>query len=113
MYDLDLFRKNVRQEMYLQNLTLKELAYKTRIPYSTILSYVSKNSSVTPSVFAAAKIACTLGTTVEYLVTGDDSLLPKADRKINSIATEILNLPAVYRHSIENLIHGLANSIVE
>jgi transcriptional regulator with XRE-family HTH domain len=66
------FKKNLREELDYQGLTVKELSAKTHIAKRTLDCYLSARASMPPAD-AAAKIAEVLGVSVEYLVTGRDS----------------------------------------
>jgi transcriptional regulator with XRE-family HTH domain len=63
------FKKNLRDELDYQDLTVKELAAKTGIAKGALDCYLGKQASIPPAT-AAVKIARVLGVSVEYLVTG-------------------------------------------
>jgi transcriptional regulator with XRE-family HTH domain len=63
------FKKNLRDELDYQDLTVKELAAKTGIAKGALDCYLGKQASIPPAT-AAVKIARALGVSVEYLVTG-------------------------------------------
>ena len=73
------FRNTLREELDYQGLTVKELAYKSSVAKGALDSYLGKQASMPPAD-VAVRIASTLGVTVEYLVSGDDS-----KNKINSV----------------------------
>jgi transcriptional regulator with XRE-family HTH domain len=80
------FRKNLRDELDYQDLTVKELAAKTGIAKGALDCYLGKQASIPPAT-AAVKIARALGVSVEYLVTGQkprDEAAP-AGPKVHSI----------------------------
>lgn len=64
-----IFKKTLREELYYQNLTVKELAYKTNISQRTLEGYLGNRNSMPPADVAVT-IAKALNVTVEYLVTG-------------------------------------------
>jgi transcriptional regulator with XRE-family HTH domain len=66
------FRKNLRDELAYQDLTVKELAAKSGVPKGALDCYVGKQASVPPAT-TAVKIARALGVSVEYLVSGQKS----------------------------------------
>jgi transcriptional regulator with XRE-family HTH domain len=66
------FRKNLRDELDYQGLTVKELSARTGIAKRTLDCYLRSQASM-PPVDAAARIAGALGVSVEYLVSGKDS----------------------------------------
>jgi transcriptional regulator with XRE-family HTH domain len=63
------FRKNLRDELVYQDLTVKELAAKSGVAKGALDCYVGKQASVPPAT-TAVKIARALGVSVEYLVSG-------------------------------------------
>jgi transcriptional regulator with XRE-family HTH domain len=63
------FRKNLRDELAYQNLTVKELAAKSGVAKGALDCYVGKQASVPPAT-TAVKMARALGVSVEYLVSG-------------------------------------------
>ena len=66
------FKENLKDELRFQDVTVKELAYKTEINKRTIDNYLRENESQR-TVENAVKIAQALGVTVEYLVNGQNS----------------------------------------
>jgi transcriptional regulator with XRE-family HTH domain len=66
------FRKNLRDELDYQGLTVKELSAKTRIAKGTLDCYLNARASMPPAD-AAFRIAEALGVSVEYLFSGKDS----------------------------------------
>jgi transcriptional regulator with XRE-family HTH domain len=63
------FRKNLRDELTYQDLTVKELSAKSGVAKGALDCYVGKQASVPPAT-TAVKIARALGVSVEYLVSG-------------------------------------------
>jgi transcriptional regulator with XRE-family HTH domain len=63
------FRKNLRDELEYQDLTVKELAAKSGVAKGALDCYVGKQASIPPAT-TAVKIARALGVSVEYLVSG-------------------------------------------
>ena len=66
------FAENLRNELTYNDIKIKELSARTKIPYTTLLSYMNDKKSL-PNVEAGVKIAKILNVSVEYLVTGYDS----------------------------------------
>jgi transcriptional regulator with XRE-family HTH domain len=66
----------------------KELAALSGVHKRAIDTYVRTNYSMPPAD-TAVKIAKALGVTVEYLVTGEDTTIPK---EISILTRRILNL---------------------
>jgi transcriptional regulator with XRE-family HTH domain len=68
-----IFRKMLREELDYQGLTVKELALKSKVAKGALDTYLGKQASMPPAD-VAVRIASALGVTVEYLVSGDDSV---------------------------------------
>jgi transcriptional regulator with XRE-family HTH domain len=66
------FRKNLREELDYQGMTVKELAAKSAVAKGALDSYLGKQASMPPAD-AAVRIAAVLGVTVEYLIKGQES----------------------------------------
>ena len=66
------FKQILREELDYQGLTVKELAAKSNVAKGAIDSYLGKQASMPPAD-TAAKIANTLGVTIEYLLNGMDN----------------------------------------
>ena len=64
------FAENLKELLELKDIEIKELASGTGISKNTIDNYLSGQKSI-PNAENAVKIAKYLGTTVEYLVTGN------------------------------------------
>ena len=82
------FAENLKQELLYTGMLKKELAVISGINKRAIDTYVRTNSSMPPAD-TAVKIAKALGVSVEYLVTGEDSIIPK---EISRLTRSILNL---------------------
>ena len=65
------FADNLKRELLFNDIQIKEFAGKVNVPYSTLLSYVSKDKRL-PKVDIAVKIA------QEKAVNGDTILLSPA-----------------------------------
>ena len=70
------FGENLKQELAYSGMLKKELAAMAGVHKRAIDTYVRTRSSMPPADIAV-KIAKVLGVTVEYLVTGEDSSIPK------------------------------------
>jgi transcriptional regulator with XRE-family HTH domain len=66
------FRENLKDELLFAGMKVKDLAVLSGVKKQTLDSYL-RESSNTPSVENAVRIAKALDVTVEYLVTGTDS----------------------------------------
>jgi transcriptional regulator with XRE-family HTH domain len=82
------FKKNLRDELDYQGLTVKELSAQTGIAKGTLDCYLGTRASMPPAD-AAVKIAQALGVSVEYLVTGEEAkkglIFQVANRQLRSI----------------------------
>jgi transcriptional regulator with XRE-family HTH domain len=82
------FKKNLRDELAYQDLTVKELAAKSGVAKGALDCYIGKQASVPPAT-TAVKIARALGVSVEYLVSGQKSrheeLVVPSSPKVRSI----------------------------
>jgi transcriptional regulator with XRE-family HTH domain len=76
------FRQNLRSELDYQGLTVKELSAKTGIVKATLDCYLGARANM-PLADAAVKIARALGSTVEYLITGQDSGKNKTSKNLS------------------------------
>lgn len=83
---------NVKDELEYNLVTQKELAESTKISYNTLQSWITKNRL--PDAENAVKIAKQLNTTVEYLVTGKQTLnvIPDKLKVILNLKKEINTL---------------------
>ncbi|MBQ9539026.1 MAG: helix-turn-helix transcriptional regulator [Treponema sp.] len=80
------FKENLKAELQYRDMTVKELASLSGIKKQTLDNYLSTHNS-TPSVDVAVRIAQVLQVSVEYLVTGQDSLFPaNTDKQVKTLA---------------------------
>lgn len=66
------FQENLKEAMYIQDCTTKELSVRTGLSVDTISSYLKTNGSI-PTADKAVRIAEALQVTVEFLVNGFNS----------------------------------------
>ena len=107
-----MFRENLRDIIEYKGLRTKELSALTNINKRTIDSYLDYRA-VIPNAEVAVKLAKALGTTVEFLVTGEDSVNPEQKiysdfdtyRKYRKIVNELETLSPDLLKSIEAMIH--------
>lgn len=100
------FKTNLRAELDYLGLTVKELSAKTGIAKGTLDCYLGVRASMPPADIAA-KIANTLGVTVEYLVTGQEN--KKKDKLLDhNIRSIIQILVELSEKDIETIL-GLSN----
>lgn len=77
------FKENLKDELKYQGMLVKELADKTGIPKGTIDHYLAEKNTA-PIAENAVKIAQALNVSVEYLVTGKDSISNNEDIQYSS-----------------------------
>ena len=100
------FKSRLKEEMEYQNVQHKELAARTGIKPRALLTYVASNPSMPPAD-VAVKIAKTLGVSVEYLVTGEDSLHSPEYAEIQEIITDLMHVPKPQLDALKKMIHSL------
>lgn len=76
------FRSRLREEIAFSGMSNKEVAAKAQITKRSLDSYVSSQSCM-PSADVAVRLAKTLNTSVEYLVSGEDAPGQSAKSKEN------------------------------
>jgi lambda repressor-like predicted transcriptional regulator len=67
------FKENLKNEVRYKGLQMKDLAFRAGIKKRSLCSYVGQNPRI-PSAEAAVRIAQALEVSVEYLVTGNESM---------------------------------------
>lgn len=110
-----MFRENLKDIIEYKGLRTKELSALTNINKRTIDSYLDSRA-VLPNVEVAVKLAKALGTTVEFLVTGEDAVNHEQKlysdfdtyRKYRKIVNELDTLSPELLKSIEAMIHTAA-----
>jgi transcriptional regulator with XRE-family HTH domain len=70
------FRDNLKQELNLNGMLVKELAAASGVQKRALDSYLLCENPSMPPADNAVKIARILGVSVEYLVTGGETVLP-------------------------------------
>jgi len=102
------FRKNLRNELDYQGITIKELSARTGIPVATLDCYLGTRATI-PSVDAAYKIARALQVSVEYLITGEDikkdiPLKKRRNEELQNLVNWIESLNSEQRKAINNVL---------
>ena len=82
------FKENLKIELDYKGMKVKELAFISGVNKRTLDLYLSSAAKM-PSAENAVKIAAALGVSVEYLVTGKDSILSKPNKPVNSVSNEL------------------------
>ena len=101
-------RKNLREELDRQGLTVKELSAKANIAKGALEMYLGVRESMPPAD-TAVSIARALGVTVEYLVNGEETALP---RDIRSISRNLLKLDERDRKAVSAMVRALVEQRV-
>ncbi len=103
------FKENLKAELALKNILIKELASISGINRRTIDNYLRENGSM-PSADVAVRIANALGVTVEYLISDNEQKertpsMPFPDSRVVLKNLEALNKRD--RKIVLNLIKSL------
>lgn len=96
--------------MDFQDMTIKELSFKTGISKRSLENYLNARASIPPADYAC-KIAAALNTTVEILVNGDSSEKFSKFKKYSKYFTLIDvfdKLSDGKKSAIQNLIYEIA-----
>ena len=72
------FKENLKELLEYEDVTVKELSYKTGISKRSIENYLNARASMPPADYAC-KIAAALHTTVESLVYGTEQVAPSPE----------------------------------
>ena len=110
-----MFRDNLKDLIEYKGIVRKELSAQTGISKRTIDTYLD-NRAVIPNAEVAVKLAKALGTSVEFLVTGEDSVNHEQKiysdfdtyRKYKKLVNELDSLSPELLKSIEAMIHTAA-----
>ena len=110
-----MFRDNLKDLIEYKGIVRKELSAQTGISKRTIDTYLD-NRAVIPNAEVAVRLAKALGTSVEFLVTGEDSVNHEQKiysdfdtyRKYKKIVNELDSLSPELLKSIEAMIHTAA-----
>ena len=110
-----MFRENLRDFIEYKGMLRKEVAEKAGINKRTLDTYLD-NRAVIPNAEVAVKLAKAMGTTVEFLVTGEDSANPEQRlysdfetyRKYKKLVSELDSLSPELLESISAMIHTAA-----
>ena len=110
-----MFRDNLKDLIEYKGIVRKELSAQTGISKRTIDTYLDSRA-VIPNAEVAVKLAKALGTSVEFLVTGEDSMNHEQKiysdfdtyRKYKKLVNELDSLSPELLKSIEAMIHTAA-----
>lgn len=96
------FWHNVEQEREYIGMARKELAAKARISYASISTGLERDSI--PAADAALRIAKTLGVSLEYLLTGNETCRPTSESgKLSESSKHESKLALSYHKTIKTL----------
>ena len=98
------FRDNLKQELSLNGMLVKELAVTSGVQKRALDTYLLSENASMPPVDTAVKIARALGVSVEYLVTGEETILP-AD--VRQTVKNLLQLSKKERKAVSVLVSTL------
>ena len=102
------FRENLKDELKYQGILVKELADKSGVPKGTIDHYLAEKNTE-PIAENAVRIAQALNVSVEYLVTGENSISKDANTQfspqIRILATKLSKMNDKQLHLIQELIN--------
>ncbi len=101
------FAENLKEILELKDIQVKELSQGTGISKNTIDNYLSGQKSL-PNAENAVKIARFTGTTVEFLVLGNDKDLSSHNSEITTLVHELKYLKKSDFEAIKTLIHSLS-----
>lgn len=100
------FNERLREEIEYKDVLIKEISAKIGISNNTFLSYINSRN-VMPNVETAVKIAKALDVSVEYLVTGEDSIHNEKTNHLKEIIKDLSVLDENTLFIIKKMIHSL------
>ncbi|MBP5175100.1 MAG: helix-turn-helix transcriptional regulator [Treponema sp.] len=100
------FKTRLKEEMEYKGIQHKELAAMANVKPRALLTYVAANHSMPPAD-VAVRIAQALGVSVEYLVTGEDSMHKNKYAEIQEIIVDLSRLNKSQLDTIKKMIHAL------
>ncbi len=105
------FRKNLRDELTYQALTVKDLSEKTGIPKSSLDGYLAHKPTM-PTIEVAVKIARALHCSIEYLMRDNEEFAQKftlRQQEIQKLNQSLSILPNDKFYLARTLIHSLTH----
>lgn len=100
------FKDRLREEIEYKGILIKEISAEIGISNNTFLSYINSRN-VMPNVETAVKIAKALDVSVEYLVTGKDSIHNEKNNHLKDIIKDLSMLDEQTLSIIKPMIHTL------
>jgi len=98
------FRENLKQELQFTGMLVKELATEAGVHKRALDTYLLSENASMPPADVAVRIARALGVSVEYLVTGENTGLP---RDIHGVVRKLPKLCRKNRRIVSILINAL------
>jgi transcriptional regulator with XRE-family HTH domain len=98
------FRDNLKQELSFNGMLVKELAVVSGVQKRALDTYLLSENASMPPADTAVKIAHALGVSVEYLVTGEETVIP-AD--VRQTVRNLLQLNKKERKAVSVLVSTL------
>jgi len=98
------FRDNLKQELNFSGMLVKELAATSGVQKRALDTYLLNENASIPPADSAVKIARALGVSVEYLVTGEDTVLPS---DVRQTIRNLLRLDKKDRKAVAAMINAL------
>ncbi len=102
------FKTRLKEEMEYRGIQHKELAAKADIKPRALLTYVAQVPSMPPAD-TAVRIAKALNVSVEYLVTGEDSLNNNKSNHLHEIIRDLSMLKEDELLIVKRMIHSLVH----
>ena len=100
------FRDNLKQELNISGMLVKELAAATGVQKRALDTYLLRENASIPPADTAVQIAHALGVSVEYLVTGEETVLPT---DVRNTVRNLLKLDKEDRMIVATLVNALRN----
>jgi transcriptional regulator with XRE-family HTH domain len=102
------FKENLKAELTYSGMLVKELAAQSGVKKHTLDNYLNTHNSI-PLADAAVSIARTLGVSVEYLVTGQETSrdTPRLSAEARSVAQVVEQLDEGNRRLALALVKAL------
>jgi transcriptional regulator with XRE-family HTH domain len=98
------FRENLKQELSLSGMLVKELAAASGIHKRALDTYLLSENASMPPADTAVRIAQALGVSVEYLVMGKETAMP---HDVRNAVKRLLQLNKKDRKVVAILINAL------
>ena len=98
------FRENLKQELSFSGMLVKELSSVSKVHKRALDTYLLSENPSMPPADVAVRIARALGVSVEYLVTGEEVIMP---HDIRQVIRRLLQLNEKDRQVVSILINAL------